>query len=375
MQAAGTLLPETLKILESISQIRNDAIWIWNLQTNEVCRFGAAFYKAFGNELLTHPSPEAWKELIHPNDKDRVVKNLKVAVEDRNIQNTEEIYQVLKTDGNYADILEQTYFYRNENNVAITIYGMATDITFRKKNDIEREMLISELTRNNTNLKQFSYTTTHNLRTPIANLIGLGSLIDESKIEDPLIRNTVKKFKQATLNLNKNVNELFKLLVQHDQEESPVQELQLDKVFKQVTESIETKIKDSCAEITTDFSAGNAVNFNPEYLHSIFLNFLTNSIKYRDPDRKLEIKAFTEIENDALLLHFSDNGSGIDLKKYGDKIFGLYQKFHHHPDSKGLGLHIVSTQVKALGGKIWVNSEPHLGTTFTIQFKKTGYAQ
>src|SRR5688572_3521581 len=119
MQAAGTLLPETLKILECISQIRNDAIWIWNLQTNEVCRFGATFYKAFGNELLTHPSPEAWEELIHPNDKDRVVNNYKTAISDSGTLRTEDTYHVLKIDANYAVVQEHIYIHRNENDVAI----------------------------------------------------------------------------------------------------------------------------------------------------------------------------------------------------------------------------------------------------------------
>jgi PAS domain S-box-containing protein len=369
MQAAGTLPPETLKILESISEIRSDAVWIWNLQTNEVCRFGEAFYNAFGASFTKLSSPEDWKKLIHPNDKERVVNHYKTAISDPECLRTEDTYHVIKTDGHFACVQEHIYIYRNENNVAITMYGITTDITYRKKNDLERERLISELTRENAELKQFSYTTTHNLRTPIANLIGLGSLIETAKIEDPFIRNTVEKYKQATLNLNKTVNELFNLLVQHDQQENQNQEVALDKVFKQVTESIETEIVESGAEITTDFSAGNTITFNPGYLHSIFLNFLTNSIKYRESDRKLSIKAFTELKNNALLLHFSDNGSGIDLKKYGEKIFGLYQKFHHHPDSKGLGLHIVSTHVKATGGKIWVNSQPHVGTTFTIQFK------
>jgi len=374
MQAAGTLPPEVLKILERITQIKNDAVWIRDLQTNETCRFGDAFYKPFGQDLLTNSSAEAWEKLIHPEDKSRVINHYKSAVSDPGTQRTEDTYHVLKTDGQYACIQEHIYIHRNENHVAITMYGMATDITFRKQNDIEREMLISELTRANTRLKQFSYTTTHNLRTPIANLVGLSSLIDSSKIEDPFQSQTVEKLKQASLNLNQTITDLFDLMVKQDQTESLVQEVQLDKVLKQVTGSIETKIAESSAEITTDFSAGNTVTFHPGFLHSIFLNLLTNSLKYREPERKPEIKVFTEQKDDCLLLHFSDNGSGIDLEKYGDKIFGLYQQFHHHPDSKGLGLHIVANQVKTMGGKIWVTSQPHVGTTFTIQFKKTGHA-
>jgi signal transduction histidine kinase len=58
------------------------------------------------------------------------------------------------------------------------------------------------------------------------------------------------------------------------------------------------------------------------------------------------------------------------LQRHGDKIFGLYQRFHHHPDSKGLGLYIINSQVRALGGMIDVQSEEGVGTTFIVSFKK-----
>ena len=73
--------------------------------------------------------------------------------------------------------------------------------------------------------------------------------------------------------------------------------------------------------------------------------------------------------NDDLILTFKDNGIGIDLLRNKDKIFGLYQRFHNHPDSKGLGLYLVKSQVEAMAGTITVASEVGKGTTFTITFK------
>lgn len=114
MQASNNLQPETLKILENIASINNDAIWIWDLQTNKVCRFGEAFFKAFGNTLTSLSSPEDWKKLIHPDDLNRVLNSFKTAIEGPGIQRTEETYQVLKADGTYADILDHAYILRNE---------------------------------------------------------------------------------------------------------------------------------------------------------------------------------------------------------------------------------------------------------------------
>ena len=69
-----------------------------------------------------------------------------------------------------------------------------------------------------------------------------------------------------------------------------------------------------------------------------------------------------------MIITFKDNGIGIDLEKNKEKIFGLYQRFHNYPDSKGLGLYLVKSQVESMGGTISVASTVGKGTTFTIIF-------
>ncbi len=356
-------------VFEGISKTGSDGIWHRNLIAQEVNRFGTEFYQAFGNTLTTNPAPEAWEALIHPDDRNLVVNHFNSAIATPGVYQTELTYRVLKTDGTYADVSESAWIIRDRNGKATEMYGKATDITVRKKTDIEREVRIGELLKNNFELMQLSHIISHNLRSPIANLIGLGSLIHENKIDDPLTRKALEKYKQATQQLSNNVNDLFEMLTRKNNQEPQVEEVALDSIFKQVTASVETLIADSGAEIITDFSAGNRVNYLPGYLHSILLNLLTNAIKYRSPERKLKINVATERKENVLLLHFSDNGQGIDLEKYGDRIFGPYQKFHNNPDSTGLGLHLVATQVKAMDGNISVSSEPNKGSTFTIQFK------
>jgi signal transduction histidine kinase len=150
------------------------------------------------------------------------------------------------------------------------------------------------------------------------------------------------------------------------------EELCIEKNLERVVTSIQTTIDEFEVEIQTDFSATRVVEFNHNYFESILLNLLTNAVKYRSPDRKPVIKISTEvIEDDGVKLYFSDNGLGIDLERYGDRIFGLYQRFHDHADSKGLGLYIVNSQVRAMGGTIELESEVNKGTTFIITFKKS----
>ncbi len=133
--------------------------------------------------------------------------------------------------------------------------------------------------------------------------------------------------------------------------------------------SVKNTVESLHAEINVNFDDSEDVEFNRSYLESILLNLLTNAIKYSSPNRQPAINVYTKKEKDNTKLYFSDNGLGIDLKRHKDKIFGLYQRFHDHADSKGLGLYMVNSQIRVMGGEIEVVSEIDKGTTFILTFK------
>jgi signal transduction histidine kinase len=118
--------------------------------------------------------------------------------------------------------------------------------------------------------------------------------------------------------------------------------------------------------ITTTIPMNVMVNYNPAYLESILYNIISNSIRYRHPQRKPEILIEWFLENDMNVLQISDNGVGIDLVKNADKIFGMYKTFSNNPDSRGIGLFITKNQIEAMGGTIAVESQPNIGSTFKI---------
>ena len=243
------------------------------------------------------------------------------------------------------------------------------DVTLRKNAEQEKEHLINELIHNNKELKQFSYITTHNLRAPLTNLLSICRLIDTAKIEDTRIQNLVEGFKQSTALLNETLNDLINILIIKENRQLITQEYAFSNVFDKVYKSISNTIKSASATIETDFSDVDTIKFSKAYLESIFLNLLTNSVKYAHPERPAIIKIKSRIGDDGTTkLIFSDNGMGMDMKRIKDKIFGLYQQFHNNTDSKGIGLYLIHSQINALGGTIEVKSEVNVGTTFTITF-------
>jgi signal transduction histidine kinase len=243
------------------------------------------------------------------------------------------------------------------------------DVTEEKNKEKEREQLIRELTQNNKDLKQFSYITSHNLRAPLSNLTGLLNLVEDMTIEDPELKEIIAGFSKSTHLLNETINDLVKVVIIKDNPSIQKEKVLIKEIFENVFNQLSFLISLHKPILKIDLEEVSILNINKSYLESIFLNLLTNAIKYRAENRQLKVNISSKVVDDNLVLTFKDNGVGIDLVRNKDKIFGLYQRFHNHPDSKGLGLYLVKSQVEAMGGSINVESTVGKGTTFTITFK------
>lgn len=106
--------------------------------------------------------------------------------------------------------------------------------------------------------------------------------------------------------------------------------------------------------------------YNPAYLESILLNFVSNAIKYSHPNRNPLVSLNSYKEGERVILEIQDNGLGIDLEKHGKNLFGLNKTFHGNRGARGVGLFISKNQIEALGGNIQVQSKVGTGTTFKI---------
>lgn len=242
------------------------------------------------------------------------------------------------------------------------------DITEQKKQEKEKEHLIRELTQNNKDLKQFSYITSHNLRAPLSNLTGLLNLIEDIPIENSDLKLILNGFSKSTHLLNETINDLVKVVIIKDNPSIKKEEVTFSDVFESVFVQLNFLIDQHQPTIKIKLGKDSLPNINKAYLESILLNLLTNAIKYRNPSKKLNVVISTKTRQDKIIMTFEDNGIGIDLQRNKDKIFGLYQRFHNYPDSKGLGLYLVKSQVETMGGTIEVQSEVDKGTKFTLTF-------
>jgi PAS domain S-box-containing protein len=244
------------------------------------------------------------------------------------------------------------------------------DITLRKKAEQQEKQLNRELILQNQQLQQFGYITSHNLRAPIANILGLTHIFNLENLNDPINKVAIENIGKATLKLDDIIKDLNDILAYQKAIDTSRELIHFEQVLNDVSEAIIAHINYSKATIVADFSAVSKVFSVKSYINSIFQNMLTNAIKYRHSERVPIIKITSAFTQEYIQVSFEDNGMGIDLEKNKDKIFGMYKRFHYHVEGKGLGLHLVKTQVEALHGKIEVISTLGEGTTFHIFLPK-----
>lgn len=239
------------------------------------------------------------------------------------------------------------------------------DITEKKEAEQSLKQSFDLVNEQNKRLLNFSYIVSHNLRAHSSNINSISNLLEETDSEQEtkeltgLLKKVSESLNETMSNLNDVVNIQSNIHLTKEQ-------LNLNNYIHSTIDVLSEQINLKKGTINNMVEDDVMVKYNPAYLESILLNFISNSLKYSHPDRTPIVTiSFDKMKNE---MKISDNGLGIDLEKYGSSLFGMYKTFHQNKDAKGIGLFITKNQIEAMGGKISVESEPNVGTTFTVHF-------
>jgi len=242
------------------------------------------------------------------------------------------------------------------------------DITEKKQEQLHNERMSADLVQRNKNLEQFSYIVSHNLRAPAANIIGLSEALNDGALNDEHKKIFAKELQTSVHRLDEVIHDLNDIMqVKRDVSENK-ETVVFSKLVSNIEDSIADLIQTQHVKITTNFAAVNEMTTIKSYLYSVFYNLISNSIKYKKPGEAPRIEIRSEKQSNRIALYFKDHGTGIDLETNGDKVFGLYKRFHQNIEGKGMGLFMVKTQVETLGGTIQISSRPGEGAEFKIEF-------
>ncbi len=209
-------------------------------------------------------------------------------------------------------------------------------------------------------LEQFSFMTAHTLRGPVARILGLGKIFDRSKPEENL--QILDKLISTTQDLDLVVHDIGEVLMASEETKQEKETIELTPFIENIKASFLNEIQKIGGSFTTHVHVP-IIKTVPSFLSSILTNLISNSIKYRSPFIPLNIELRIQLESGRLIWTLQDNGIGFDSEKYKTKIFEPYQRFHTHLEGKGLGLYLVKSDVKKLGGTIQLTSKDGAGAT------------
>lgn len=285
-------------------------------------------------------------------------------------------------DGNIFEFaVEKRYLHKSGRTVWVNLVGarlfksdesrknhiaIIEDITEKKRAEEELKQSFDLVSDQNKRLLNFSYIVSHNLRSHTSNIQTISDFLEtaETKEERDEMIDLLKKVSDSLNETMSNLNEVVSIRTNIN---LTIEKLNLHEYIKKTELILSQQISKSDATIQNLVPTNIEISYNAAYLESILFNLISNAIRYCHKDRKPQITISFDTASKSLKIQ--DNGIGIDLKKNGEKLFGMYKTFNNNPDSKGIGLFLVKNQVDAMGGTIEAESKLGEGTTFIIYFK------
>lgn len=251
------------------------------------------------------------------------------------------------------------------------------ELLSRENKHLENEMVSmnkeltqtnDELIRSNNELRQFSFTVSHNLRGPVASLLGLVNLLDMESVEEEN-RQILAYIHESAHQLDGILNDLREITdIRHDVF-NVRQRIDIKEELDQVMYFFRDRLDQYHIRVETSLECADVFSVKP-LVHNILHNLISNSIKYRVPERQSVITIRTSENTNFYMLTVEDNGLGIDLKKHRHEVFRLYKRFHLQNEGRGLGLYLVKLQAETLGGFVDIESEVNHFTRFTVYLRK-----
>ncbi len=327
------------------------------------------FYELFGFEAADAPfTMKAFESILHPEDSAEVMEIFDSALAAQDDFHAE--YRCInKKTGAVIWVKSTSKVEYDANGTPLRILGIKTDISDMKNTMLNLEAANTELQDKNTQLEQYGYITSHDLKSPLNNLTGFLDLIsmEVEDVDNPVLKEYMSYVFETTERMRKRINTLLdhaKIGVKRS-----VQKVDLQKLVMEVRGDISEEIKQTKAIINQEQLP--VIQADAEEMHILFQNLLENAIKYRNPEITPVIHIGVTEQNGAHLFYVRDNGQGIPKGEAKD----IFKMFHRVADTAsikgtGIGLFHCKKIVGLHGGEIWVESELGEGSTFYFTIAK-----
>ena len=241
---------------------------------------------------------------------------------------------------------------------------MVRDISQQKYIQTEREKLINELEDKNSELERFTYTVSHDLKSPLITIKGFLGFLEEDAITGNTMRlkTDIKRIGDATNKMQILLNELLELS-RVGRVTNPYQDINIKELSYEVVESLQGRLTEKNVTVNVQENLP-LVYGDRRRLTELFQNLIDNAAKFTGTQLNPQIEiGHHGFESEKPVFYVKDNGMGIEVI-HQDRIFGLFNKLDATSDGTGIGLALVKRIVEVHGGRIWVESEEGNGATF-----------
>jgi PAS domain S-box-containing protein len=333
-----------------------------------------------------------WADLIHPDDRQPFLDIYLKAFEKKETFTGE--FRILDKDGHYrwlwargparfrpdgsfAGYISSCIDITEHKQAAQALYNMSQELVAANEeiqsSNEELAATNRQLMHINADLDNFVYTASHDLKAPITNIEGLMKVLlkqlPSQSLDPPGIRRIVEMIQDSVERFKHTISSLMEVVKLGKEKGEPTTLVNLPDVVGNILLDLEPLIDSSGARITLDVAACAAIRFTEKNLRSVVYNLISNAIKYHSPDRVPQVDIVCKDWSEYQVLTVSDNGLGMEAGKL-DQLFAMFKRFHTHVEGSGIGLYMVKKIVENAGGRIEVESQLGVGSTFRVYFKK-----
>lgn len=358
---AQKVVEEMKKNLAAAQKIANLGSWQWDMVSNSESWSDEQF-RIFGlepDEIV--PTYTFFTNSIHPDDKERVLEEVDMAIKGTKEYNTE--FRIITKNKQEKYVEAKGEIERNIDGIPVLMRGTVLDISERKKFEELLKAANQNLELKNRELEQFAFIASHDLQEPLRTISSFTDLLIEEygSTFDENESIYVNYISQSSGRMRDLITALLEYSRLGNRRE--LRKTDCNTVLENVKHNLHTSITQSKTKIVSSYLP--VINAYSEELELLFQNLISNAIKFRKKDVSPEIFISADNKNNEWQFSFADNGIGID-NKHNEKIFQLFQRLHTRDsyEGSGIGLSHCKKIVELHNGRIWVESKKDVGSVF-----------
>jgi light-regulated signal transduction histidine kinase (bacteriophytochrome) len=254
---------------------------------------------------------------------------------------------------------------KNEITAALKLMSELVQILNDRANQIRK--LNEQLKQAYDELDTFSFTISHDLKTPLASIKNYSELLLEDHLSPEEYKPTVEKIIRGADRMTLLIKEVLSYS-RIGRMAINFQELDMGAILDDIKQELLTIYKDN--EVEIDIQHTFPIAGDQTMIYQVFTNIIGNAVKYSSKTKNGKVVVNSTANADEVIYSVSDNGIGIDMKN-GDQIFELFHRMQNAKtfEGTGVGLAIVKRIITRHQGRIWYESEPGRGTIFYLSFK------